>query len=303
MDERPSTSLLPREVGPARRLRDSSEPIQGDQSIRPVFLRQNLLSAGLGAVRITLYLSVQIVALYVILQAYSFVRRTIWQRSPEVAFDHALQVIDLQRAMRLPVERVELPLQRFALDHGWLIDLFNAYYRNMKPAVFLAAALAVILAPAGYRRVRRLFLWATLIAFPWFALYPLAPPRFMEPYGYNFVDTLAVVGGTVSKSGGLAGANQYAAMPSMHIGWSLIAAAWIAVAVPWMRLGPVLGALHVVIMGAAVMATGNHFWLDIVGGFAVVAAAVGFDRAVSRWLTAERPAPLRMTLGRGTGWG
>ena len=241
------------------------------------------------ALQLAVTLVVQISAIYVVFQVYSFVRRTIWQRSAEVAFDHAVDIIDVQRIVGLSVYRVELPLQRYALEHDWLIDFFNGYYRNMKLAVFLAAALALIFAPEGFRRVRRLFLWATVVAFPWFALYPLSPPRFMEPFGYDFVDTLAAVGGTVSKSGGLAGANQYAAMPSMHIGWSVIAAAWIAVAVPWMRIGTVIGAIHVALMAAAVMATGNHFWLDIVGGFAVVAAAAGLDLAAIRWLRRDRP--------------
>lgn len=253
--------------------------------------------------QVALSLIVQIGAIYVVFQVYSLVRRSIWQRSADVAFDHALNVIDLQRNVGLSVHRVELPLQRFALEHEWIIDFFNGYYRNMKLAVFVAAGLAVIFAPDGFRRVRRLFLWATVVAFPWFALYPLAPPRFMEPFDYDFVDTLAVVGGTVSKSGGLAGANQYAAMPSMHIGWSLIAAAWIAVAVPWMRLGIGIGAIHVALMAAAVMATGNHFWLDIVGGFAVVAAAIGLDWAAIRLLRRDRPIHMRESIRRASGWG
>lgn len=253
--------------------------------------------------QVAMSLVVQIGAIYVILQAYSFVRRSIWQRSSDVAFDHALDVIDVQRIVGLSVHRVELPLQRFALEHDWIIDFFNGYYRNMKLVIFLAAGLAVIFAPDGFRRVRRLFLWATVVAFPWFALYPLAPPRFMEPFGYGFVDTLAVVGGTVSKSGGLAGANQYAAMPSMHIGWSVIAAAWIAAAVPWMRLGTAIGALHVALMAAAVMATGNHFWLDIVAGFAVVTAAIGLDWATVRWLRGGRLVHTRESSRRASGWG
>ncbi len=284
-----------------RSLSNKSEPAlsepAGDRIDLPVFDRLR----GRGVLQATLYLVVQIGAIYLLLQAYSFVRRSIWQRPPEIAFDHGLQVIDLQRLLGLSVERVELLLQRFALDQDWLISFFNAYYRNMKPAVFVAAGLALILAPAGYRRIRRLFLWATLVAFPLFALYPLAPPRFMGPYGYDFVDTLAVVGGTVSKSEGMGGANQYAAMPSMHIGWSVIAAAWIAVAIPWMRVGLLIGILHVTIMGAAVMATGNHYWLDILGGFVVIAAAIGLDWAARRWLRFDRISLARMSFGRGSG--
>jgi hypothetical protein len=303
LENRPAQVPHARENGPVRSLANRSEPIQGQTEDGRRSSHAFASLRGRSVPRVVISLVIQIGAIYLILQAYSFVRRSIWQRSPEVAFDHALDVVDLQRWLGLSVDRVELPLQRFALEHGWLIDVFNAYYRNMKLAVFLAAGLAVIFAPAGYRRVRRLFLWATLVAFPWFALYPLAPPRFMEPYGYDFVDTLAVIGGTVSKSGGLAGANQYAAMPSMHIGWSVVAAAWIAVALPWKRVGTVLGVVHVVIMSAAVMATGNHFWLDIAGGFVVVVAAIGLDRAAQRWLRVDRRVPVWMSFGRGTGWG
>jgi hypothetical protein len=219
--------------------------------------------------------------MYALLQAYSWFRKTYFQRPEDLAFDHARQIIDLQAAVGLSVERVELALQARVLEHAWLIDFFNAYYRQMKPALYLAAALAVLLAPVGFRRVGRVFLLATLVALPWYALYPLAPPRFMGELGYPFVDTLAVYGGTVSSSGGIGGANQFAAMPSMHIGWSLIAAGWLAVAVPRWRLGAILGAVHVVLMSLAVMATGNHYWLDIVGGVAVVGAAVALDWVLS----------------------
>jgi hypothetical protein len=205
-------------------------------------------------------------------------RKTFFQRPEEVAYAHALQVIDLQAALGLPIERVELALQQRVLEHHWLIDLVNGYYRQLKPSLYLCTLLAVLVAPAGFRRVRRLFLLSTLVALPLYALYPLAPPRFMDSQGYPFVDTLAVFHGTVSSSSGFGGANQFAAMPSMHVGWTFIAALWLAVALPRWRLGTLLGAAHVVLMSLAVMATGNHYWLDIVGGFAVVGVALLLDR-------------------------
>lgn len=232
------------------------------------------------AAGVAAYLVLQLGLIYIVLQAYSYLRKTFFQRSSDPAFRNALDVIDAQAFFGLSVERVELPLQARVLEHAWLVDAVNAYYRGLKPGIYLAIVLAILFAPAGFRRVRRLFFLATLVALPWYAIYPLAPPRFMEPYGYPIVDTLAVHGGTVSSSGGMGGANQFAAMPSMHIGWSVVVALWLAVSLRRWWIGAILGTIHVLLMSLTVMATGNHFWLDIVGGFAVVAAAVALDRVL-----------------------
>ena len=87
------------EIGTVRSLSNKSEPVQ-DRAGRAIVTICGVVQPLLQARRIsqvTLYLVVQIGAIYLILQAYSFVRRSIWQRPPDVAFDHALQVIDLQR--------------------------------------------------------------------------------------------------------------------------------------------------------------------------------------------------------------
>ena len=100
----------------------------------------------------------------------------------------------------------------------------------------------------------------------------------MQDHGYQFVDTLALFGGTVSSSSGAGGANQFAAMPSMHIGWSIIAALWLTVALPKWRIGAIIGIGHVLMMAVTVMATGNHYALDVVAGFAVVGFALLLDQ-------------------------
>lgn len=223
--------------------------------------------------------------LVVALALYSWFRKTYFQRSPAVAFANALEIIDLQGALGLAVTRVELPLQQRALEHAWLIDVSNAYYRQFKPALYACAVLCLLLAPVDFRRIWRVFMIATLIAVPWYAIYPLAPPRLMEPYGFPFVDTLAVYGGAVSSSEGVGGANQFAAMPSMHIAWTTIAALWLAAALPRRRIGLILGSVHVALMCLTVMVTGNHYWLDIVAGFGVAGAAV----VLARYLPLETP--------------
>jgi hypothetical protein len=222
----------------------------------------------------------RIAVLFVILQAYSWFRKTYFQRPAELAYANALDVIDLQRRLGIAVTEVEIPLQRWVIERPALIEFFNTYYRQFKPALYLCAALCLVLAPVAFRRVFRVFLLATLIAFPWYALYPLAPPRLMQSHGFAFVDTLAVFGGVQSTASGAGGANQFAAMPSMHIGWTAVAALWLAAAVPWRRVGAMLGAIHLTLMCITVVVTGNHYVLDIVGGFLVTGGALLVARSL-----------------------
>lgn len=232
-------------------------------------------------------LASRIVALFVLLQAYTEFRKRYFLRPAEVAFDHTLDLIALQERLHL---NVELEMQRWALDHTWAIELSNAYYRALKPSLYLCAALAIVLAPVPFRRIGVAVVLATLIAWPWYALYPLAPPRFMGPYGYPFVDTLHA---TVAVSPPVGGANPYAAMPSMHIGWTSLAALWLAAALPWWRIGTLLGALHLTLMSLAVVLTGNHFILDIAGGLVVAGVAL----LLARWVPDPFPWPWRLRRG------
>ena len=241
-----------------------------------------LLANAVVSRRRILYMAVRIafqfVLLLIIFQTYSYFRKTYFQQPAEHAFANAVDVIDLQAVLGFPVERLELRLQCAVIGHGWLVDVFNTYYHQMKFVVYVSAVLAMVVDPVRYRMVRRVFLLSTLIAFPWYALYPLAPPRLMQDRGYQFVDTLALFGGTVSSSSGPSGANQFAAMPSMHIGWSIIAALWLTVALPKWKIGAIIGIVHVLMMSVTVMATGNHYALDVVAGFAVVGFALLLDR-------------------------
>jgi hypothetical protein len=238
-------------------------------------------------------LTVQIGFLLGLMTFYTWFRKTYFQQPPADAFANAHDVIDLQSRLGLSVHRVELPLQRWAIDTG-VIDFFNMYYRQFKPMLYIAAALCFLLAPVAYRHIRRIFLITTAIAFPMYALYPLAPPRLMTEYGYQFVDSVAIAKGISSTAAGTGSANLYAAMPSMHIGWTAIAALWIAAALPWRRIGVVIGALHLTIMAATVMITGNHYWLDIAGGLAVVGIAILIERLLPAHITLPRPRSERL---------
>jgi hypothetical protein len=238
-------------------------------------------------IRLAWLLCTRLAILVIILQAYSWFRKSYFQRPAALAHAHAQDLIDLQARLGIAVDDVEIPLQRWVLAHPALIDAFNAYYQAFKPVLFICAALCLVLASGSFGRIFRVFLLATLIAFPWYALYPLAPPRLMTPFGFDFVDTLAVYGGVESTASGAGGANQFAAMPSMHIGWTVIAALWLAAAIPWRHIGALLGATHVFLMCMTVVVTGNHYVLDVVAGFLVAGSAVALERILpGSWRTA-----------------
>lgn len=236
---------------------------------------------GRWAVYAAIRVASQIVLFMILLQAYKMVRKTFIQRAETLAFDNALDLIALQGKLGL---NFELDLQRFVLDHDWMIWFFNRYYTYFMTGFYICAALAILFAPKHYPFLRRAFLSSMVLALPWYAIYPLAPPRFMEPYGFPFIDTLAVYGPNYFSDSGLVTANRYAAMPSMHCGWTLIAGVMLAFAFPKWRIGAIVGAMHTGLMFFTVMVTGNHFVLDIVGGVLIAGAAFGVAYWLPRWI-------------------
>ncbi|MEZ4626195.1 MAG: hypothetical protein R2843_15705 [Thermomicrobiales bacterium] len=74
-------------------------------------------------------------------------------------------------------------LQQWAIDAG-IIDFFNSYYRFFKPMLYVSAGVCTCARTSAFRRIRRIFLLTTLIAFPMYALYLLALLRSMTEFGY-----------------------------------------------------------------------------------------------------------------------
>jgi hypothetical protein len=125
-----------------------------------------------------------------------------------------------------------------------------------------------------YRMARTTLAFGTLLALVGFYLLPTAPPRLLT--GAGLQDTLAEVqgwgwwGGDGSVPRGLSGlSNQFAAMPSLHVGWAV----WSGVLVATLathRLTRAIGAAYPVLTTLVVLATGNHYLLDTAAGAAVI---------------------------------
>lgn len=191
-----------------------------------------------------------------------FATRGIAAGKEAVAFANAHTVMSLERQLGL---YLELPLQALVLSEPWAIRLLNFVYAYTHMTGLIAFGIwAFIFHSQRYRDIRNTFLLILLTGLTIYILYPLAPPRFF-PYT-GFVDTLALHGGLNYDQPSLQMLyNPFAAMPSLHVGFSVF------VGMGLIRLGRklrhwILGITYPLMMTAAVIGTGNHFIVDAIAG-------------------------------------
>jgi hypothetical protein len=187
---------------------------------------------------------------------------------------HGQQILDWERLLHIDIEHWA---NHAVVKVGWLRDFFDFYYTSFHFVVPLSV-LAVLYwrRPVDYRWARASLGFTTLLALVGFWLYPLAPPRLMPALGV--IDTVHGAQDFSKPDYGTLTAltNQYAAMPSLHFGWSLWCGVVIAVIAPkWWMKG--LGLLHPFFTVSAIVGTGNHWVLDAVGGAVVVAGGFGLS--------------------------
>ncbi|CAM5393789.1 Membrane protein OS=Streptomyces aurantiogriseus OX=66870 GN=GCM10010251_53150 PE=3 SV=1 [Streptomyces aurantiogriseus] len=194
----------------------------------------------------------------------------------ERAEAHGQEILDIERFLHIDIEHA---VNHWVVGVDWLRNFFDFYYESFHFVVPLSV-LAVLYwrRPVDYRWARSSLGFATLLALVGFWLYPLAPPRLMPALG--IIDTVHGVQDFSKPDYGTLTAltNQYAAMPSLHFGWSLWCGMVIAIVAPkgWMKA---LGLLHPFFTASAIVATGNHWVLDAVGGALVVFAGFGLAYA------------------------
>jgi membrane-associated phospholipid phosphatase len=190
-------------------------------------------------------------------------------RDVPAAFDNGLKVIDAERRMGA---LWELSLQGALGSSHVLIELTSWTYWLSQFAVLGLALLFVYLRRnEHFLRFRDTVLVANVIGLIGYVLLPTAPPRMFPDVG--FVDTLARFSSINHSSAAVEFAsNPYAAMPSLHAADALIVGVVMASVVRWWP-GKVLWLAWPAWVWFTVMATGNHFWLDIAAGVAVAGVA------------------------------
>jgi hypothetical protein len=241
---------------------------------------------------------------------------------PDPAFHHGQAIIQLERNIRLYFEH---HLQAWYLDlpADGLIRFWNVYYGILH---FVVAAFALVWlfrkAPERYRVWRNTLAFTTLLALVGFATFSLMPPRLMDDPGtyggcqvyedatpdqlaadgvttagdgpcdeFGYVDTVAVYGGWASFGSDemAAVSNQYAAMPSMHIGWATWCALVLAPLIRrrWLRW---LAISYPVLTLFDIIVTGNHYWIDGIGGLICLGVGYAIARPLTAWWEARRGA-------------
>ncbi|GGT46086.1 membrane protein [Streptomyces kurssanovii] len=188
------------------------------------------------------------------------------------AEEHARQIYSVEGALGIDIEHW---VNHAVVRTEWLEAFFDFYYTSFHFLVPLSVlGVLYVRRPSDYRWARASLAFATVIALLGFWLYPLAPPRLMP--GMGFIDTVHGPQDLANPDYGAMTAvtNQYAAMPSLHFGWSLWCGLIVLVLAPrlWMKL---LGLLHPLFTVCAIVATANHWVLDAAGGAAVVGAGFG----------------------------
>jgi hypothetical protein len=199
------------------------------------------------------------------------------------AFPNSSDVWRLERRLHLPSEA---SLQHTVLGWHGVIHLADLYYEYVHFSDFLLVTAWLLLRhPEHFRWFRRVLVFITGMELVGHFVYPLAPARMRPDLG--MVDTAqldghSVYGHTYADHGWF---NQYAAMPSMHVGWAFfVALVVISIArSPWRWL--VIA--HPALMTLTVVVTGNHYWLDGIVGVALLAIGLVVFRRDAPW---NRPA-------------
>jgi PAP2 superfamily len=108
----------------------------------------------------------------------------------------------------------------------------------------------------------------------------VAPPRFLPDLGY--VDLSSLYGMSVYGPVGTGVSDQFAAMPSIHVGWAAVVSlgTFAATTSRWRWVV----AAHVVITMIVVSASGNHWWLDGLVAIGLLLIGLGLDTRIRRAL-------------------
>ncbi|WP_409471938.1 phosphatase PAP2 family protein [Streptomyces sp. HC307] len=193
------------------------------------------------------------------------------------AVDHGLAILRIEKVLHINAEH---PLNRLFTREAWLGIPADFWYASLHYLVTPALLIWLFRSRTKhYRAARTWLMTSTFIGLIGFTLMPTCPPRLLSA-GYGFVDTMAQYSsygwwaGEASAPRGLGSmTNQYAAMPSLHVGWAL----WCGV-ILWRyggtRLTKLAGVLYPLVTTIVVMGTANHYFLDAVAGAAVMGAGL-----------------------------
>jgi hypothetical protein len=214
------------------------------------------------------------------------------------AFENAREVISIERSLHLFIEP---SVQTWATGREWLIDIASWMYLNSHFVITTTALAWIYLRRnESFYFVRNMFCVAMGIALIGYMVFPTAPPRMMPEWG--FTDSVAqLTGVTGSDSAANVLYNPFAAVPSMHVAFSLMIG-FSMIGMTRRRWVQALWAVYPLVVTFVVVATANHWWFDAFLGALTAAASAWTARTL---LARARPdvwawRPLATAGGRAT---
>ena len=161
----------------------------------------------------------------------------------------------------------EHTIQGAIIGHQALVTAANwIYVYGHWPVIGITAVLLYALRRERYVLLRNAMFVSGLAGFAFFASFPVAPPRLADP---AIVDTVTRYSEGYRTLQPPDLTNQFAAMPSLHAGWNVLLGI-VLFGTTTILVVRAFAVLMPAAMVFAVVATANHYVLDVVVGVALV---------------------------------
>jgi membrane-associated phospholipid phosphatase len=199
------------------------------------------------------------------------ITRNLTKGNEYVADNNARILTSIERYLHIYAE----PQINHLINQGYTIPIIMSYFYVVGHFIFTIIVYTFVytLFKNVYYKQRSLLLLSTSICLLVYYIFPLTPPRLLV--WANYIDTVSIFNPFHSYTYHTPiTTNQYAAMPSMHIVWSL----WVSTTILELAiiskgitsiLLRILAYIYPLITLFVIVATGNHLFLDAIGGYLV----------------------------------
>lgn len=202
--------------------------------------------------------------------------RGVTQSGMARAFAHAHQVIEAEQWLGIDWE---VTLQQLIIDHASLVTMANwIYIYGHWPVVACVLTWLFVRHRDEYLTLRDAMFISGAIGLIIFIAFPTAPPRFIDMGLLDTVTDRSESYRTLQPPGLI---NKYAAMPSLHFGWNLLVGV-VVFRVSRHSLVRVFAIGLPIAMAVAVVATANHYVLDVPAGGLVALSGLALVQPVNR---------------------
>lgn len=190
--------------------------------------------------------------------------RMITKGAEVAAFKNAYDLLTFESTLGLDFEAWS---QSAVLDYHWVVTFFNWVYIWLHWPVIIGALLLLYhYNRRRYTLMRNAMIVSGALGLVFFAFFPVAPPRFFD----GFTDTVTELSTSYKYLQPPSVVNKYAALPSFHVGWNVLACVVLFRTVKSIPVR-IFAVASPLLMSVAVVLTGNHWVID---GFVGIALAM-----------------------------